>query len=109
VNWPGFARCLLLHFRADYGRSTDDPRWGALVAALQQASPEFRKWWSCHDVARPLDWQKELDHPVVGKLLLDSSTFEVHPTGSLRLVVYTPAVETDTATKLQQLQSLSIS
>jgi len=103
VNWTGFARCLLLHFRADYGRSTGDPRWSQLVAALQQASPEFREWWSCHDVARPLDWQKELDHPVLGKLLLDSSTFGVHPTGSPRLVVYTPALETDTAIKLQSL------
>ena len=110
MNWTGFARCLLLHFRADYGRSTGDPRWAELVAALQRVSPEFREWWSCHDVARPLDWQKELDHPVLGKLLLDSSTFAVHPTGNLRLVVYTPAAGTDTANKLTEAsESLHIS
>lgn len=106
INWAGFARCLLLHFRADYGRSTGDLRWAELIAALQKVSPEFRSWWSCHDVARPLDWQKELDHPVVGKLLLNSSTFGVHPTGNLRLIVYTPVAETDTASKLQRLQRL---
>lgn len=108
VNWNGFARCLMLHFRADYGRSPGAPRWAELVAALQQVSPEFRSGWSSHEVARPLDWQKELNHPMVGKLVLDSSSFGVHPTGNLRLIVYTPA-NTETAEKLQKLQRLSSS
>lgn len=62
-------------------------------------------WWKSHDVARPPEWRKELDHPIVGELSLDSVTFQVHPTANLRLVVYTPGVETETPTKLQKLHN----
>jgi len=57
------------------------------------------------DVARPPEWRKELDHLIVGGLSLDSTTFQVHPTAKLRLVVYTPKEQTNTASKLLQLQT----
>lgn len=104
VDWSGFAHCLLVHFRADYSQSLDDARAIELARLLQQTSPEFQHWWKCHDVARPPEWRKELDHPVVGRLSLDSTTFQVHPTAKLRLVVYTPGEQTNTVDKLLQLQ-----
>jgi transcriptional regulator with XRE-family HTH domain len=104
ADWSGFARCLLVHFRADYSQSLDDPRAIELAELLQRVSPEFQHWWKGHDVARPPEWRKELDHPIVGRLSLDSTTFQVPPAAKLRLVVYTPVGETNTANKLLQLQ-----
>ena len=40
---------------------------------------------------------------LVGRLSFDSTTFQVPPTAKLRLVVYTPGEQTDTADKLLQL------
>jgi hypothetical protein len=99
-----FAHCLLLHFRADFSQSLDDARTVDLGRLLQQVSPKFQHWWHRHDVARPPEWRKELDHPIVGRLSLNSTTFLIPPTAKLRLVVYTPAAQTSTADKLIQLQ-----
>lgn len=74
-----------------------------LAVALQKVSPQFRKWWKSHDVARPHEVQ-ELNHPIVGKLVLDSVTFQVYPAANLRLTAYTPKANIDKV-KLQKLDS----
>jgi transcriptional regulator with XRE-family HTH domain len=102
-DWEKFAQYLLAHFRADYSHNINDPRAVELAGIMKQTSPEFRKWWKCHEATRPPEFQQELEHPTVGNLLLDSVTFQVYPTANLRMVVYTPVLETDTAQKLQQL------
>lgn len=102
VNWSEFAHCLLVHFRADYALNANDRSWDELAIALQKVSPQFRQWWKSHDVARPHEVQ-ELNHPIVGKLILDSVTFQVYPAANLRLTAYTPKANLDTL-KLQKLQ-----
>jgi MmyB-like transcription regulator ligand binding domain len=42
-------------------------------------------------------------HPMVGCLVLDRTTLQVPATPDLKIIVYTPAPETDTARKLQRL------
>lgn len=101
VNWSEFAHCLLVHYRADYAQNASDRQWNELVVTLQQASSQFRQWWKSHDVARPQEAQ-ELNHPVVGKLILDSVSFQVYPAANLRLTVYTPKADIDTL-KLRKL------
>ena len=101
VNWEEFAHCLLVHFRADYAQNASEQSWTELAVALQKVSPQFRKWWKSHDVARPHEVQ-ELNHPIVGKLVLDSVTFQVYPAANLRLTAYTPKANTDKV-KLQKL------
>lgn len=101
VNWKEFAHCLLVHFRADYAQNASTRSWTELAIALQKVSPQFRQWWESHDVARPHQVQ-ELNHPLVGKLVLDSVTFQVYPAANLRLTAYTPKTNTDMS-KLQKL------
>ncbi len=101
VNWEEFAHCLLVHFRADYAQNTNEQSWTELAVALQKISPQFRKWWKSHDVARPHEVQ-ELNHPIVGKLVLDSVTFQVYPAANLRLTAYTPKANIDKV-KLEEL------
>lgn len=103
TDWAGFAHCLLVHFRAEYGQNLDNVRAVELTKSLQQESPEFRRWWESHDVTKPSEWRKDLDHPTLGRVSLDSTTFQMYPTARLRLVVYTPVAQTNTTDKLHQL------
>lgn len=104
VGWEGFAQCTLAQFRLDCDRYLGvELKCADLVEDLRQVSPEFNQWWARHDVLRRTEWCKELAHPVVGRLVLESITFRVHDTPDLRFVVYTPAPESDTAGKLQKL------
>ncbi|QVI20883.1 helix-turn-helix domain-containing protein [Nocardia tengchongensis] len=49
-RWEPAARAILGQFRALVGRTPDDPHLNALVAALAEASPQFRTWWQDYPV-----------------------------------------------------------
>jgi transcriptional regulator with XRE-family HTH domain len=103
AGWDGVAQTVLAQFRADSARYPDDPRFAELIGDLERTSPEFRAWWPRHDVRGSLDLRKEIVHPMVGCLVLDRTTLQVPATPDLKIIVYTPAPETDTARKLQRL------
>ena len=105
VDWKRFALCVIAHFRADLAAYATDSRWLELTAALERCSPQFRKWWSSHEVVSSLDWRKELLHPTAGALFLDSVHFEFPRPSSLKLVTYTAGPDTDTNERLCALVS----
>lgn len=74
-----------------------------LVADLELASPDFREWWPHHDIQATHTEKKELNHPLVGRLVLQPTTFQVADAPDLRMVIYTPLAEANTAKKLAQL------
>ena len=69
---------------------------------LQQKSPEFRTWWSQHNVQAVCDFyqEKELNHPQVGRLFLSSTVLIVPVDPPLHLVTFTPCSQ-ETVTKLE--------
>lgn len=103
VEWESFARCVLAHFRSDSASHVGDPRWAELTGALTTRSKEFRAWWPCHEVTWRLEGCKELLHPAVGKLCLHSLNLELHHPARLRVVTYTPTLDSDTAQRLTAL------
>lgn len=103
ANWEKEAQGMLALFRASTERYVREPWFQALVTDLQQASPEFRAWWPRHDIQAAHTGQKELNHPFVGRLVLQSTTFQVIDVPDLRMVIYTPLPEANTAKKLAQL------
>jgi transcriptional regulator with XRE-family HTH domain len=103
ANWKRFARCVVAHFRADSAPHAADTRWIELIAALDHRSPQFKEWWSSHEVVSSLDWRKGLLHSTAGTLLLDSIAFEFPRPSSLKLITYTPCLETDTKERLHAL------
>lgn len=103
VEWESFARCVLAHFRSDSASHVGDPRWAELTDTLTTQSKEFRSWWPCHEVAWPLEGRKELLHPAVGKLCLRSLHLELHSPVRLRVVTYTPVLDSETAQRLTAL------
>lgn len=103
ANWEKAAQGLLAQFRASTERYVGDPWRSALVAELEQASPLFRAWWPRYDIQVTHTEKKELHHPLVGRLVLQPTTFQVTDAPDLRMVIYTPLAEANTAQKLEQL------
>ena len=101
-DWEKEAKGMLALFRASSDRYVEEPWFKALVAELEQTSPEFRAWWSQHDIQSAYTGHKELNHPLVGWLVLQTSTFQVVDAPDLRMVIFT-AAEAETARKLIQL------
>jgi len=101
-NWEKEARGILALFRASTDRYVREPWFKALVAELQQASPEFREWWPQHTIQSVYTGHKELNHSQVGWLVLQISTFQLVDTPDLRMIIFT-AAEAETARKLIHL------
>ena len=106
-DWPRFARMLLSRFRADYARHVGDPDFEQLIADLHAASPEFRRWWSQHEVKGDTDGRKEIIHPVAGRMLFEHAAFRHLERGEQRLILYTPLPDEDTVGKMQRLLASS--
>jgi len=103
ANWEQAAQSLLAQFRANTERYIGEPWREALVAELEQASPQFRTWWLQHALQATHTEKKELHHPLVGRLVLQPTTFQLTNAPDLRMVIYTPLAEANTAQKLAQL------
>jgi len=103
VDWEGTARGVLALFRADRGRYADDPWFAEVIDDLRRVSPEFGRWWPRHDVRERAAGRKEVEHPTVGRLILEPSALHLAGFPDLTLVVYAPLPEQDTARKLQRL------
>lgn len=103
VNWEEIAYQALAQFRADSGRYVGDPWFEELIDDLQHASPQFHDWWPRHEVLGRLSGQKELAHPVAGRLILDHSSFQVAGNPDQKLIIYTPLLDVDMTAKLHRL------
>lgn len=107
-KWEQAAQKVLAEFRADSARYTDEEWFKRLIADLQRVSPEFRAWWPRHDVHGRSDTRKDIEHPLVGRLMFEQTTLQVPTLPELKIMIYTPLPETDTLEKLQQLMGQSV-
>jgi transcriptional regulator with XRE-family HTH domain len=93
VDWEAEAQRLLAQFRAEAGPLLGDDSYKSLVDRLLDASPEFRTWWSRHDVAQFSSRRREFSHPLVGRFVLDHHKLVLADHPELRIIVYTPTDE----------------
>jgi len=108
TRWESTARRALSLFRASAGHNgAGEPWFIERRDRLMEASPEFRTWWQLHEVSEGYSGRKELIHPLVGSLILQSTTLLVATDSNLKLFVYTALPEADSAQKLARLASLS--
>ena len=103
VDWDRLAPVALAMFRADSARYAGDPDFERLIAGLKRQSPQFRDWWSKHEVVRPLAGHKRIRHPTGGLMLFEYTSFAITDRADMKLVVYTPLEEDRTAAKLAAL------
>jgi transcriptional regulator with XRE-family HTH domain len=91
--------------RATAGERGMDAAVRGLVAALVEASAEFRAIWARQEVAVHRSTLKVLTHPQVGRLDLQCDVVLSPPSGQ-RLVLFRPQPGTGTAERLDMLRVL---
>jgi transcriptional regulator with XRE-family HTH domain len=104
VGWERTVPELVAQFRAAAGRNPGDPRYAELVRELSAVSDGFRAWWDAYPVAEFDNGLREVDHPVAGRLHLDSAHLRLVADPTLTLVLHTP-VGPDDATRLRQMMA----
>jgi transcriptional regulator with XRE-family HTH domain len=74
-DWDRFdGPAIVGYLRLDAGRHPGDPATAALVDELSMHSPDFRRWWTAHDVQGESSGHKRINHPVAGELHLAFDT-----------------------------------
>ncbi len=96
ADWRGVARAELARLRAASARHPGDPRFGALITALQEGSAEARRWWPEHDVVPLSSGSKRIRHPALGVIDFQHAVLQVADDPEQKLVVFTASPE-DTA------------
>jgi transcriptional regulator with XRE-family HTH domain len=77
VDWEAHARLVLAQFRVNYSRFVGDPWFAELINNLEAVSLEFRLWWTEHEILGRADGRKEIDHPLVGRIVLNYVVFKL--------------------------------
>ncbi|WP_055546560.1 helix-turn-helix domain-containing protein [Streptomyces sp. NBRC 110028] len=104
-DWENATTGLVAGFRESVGTATDDPRFIELVGELSLASTRFRRLWARHDVHVCEGVPMRIDHPQVGRLLLNRERLGIGGADGQTLVVHHPDPGTDSAGKLALLAS----
>jgi transcriptional regulator with XRE-family HTH domain len=94
VRWESAAQAVLSQFRAAVGRHPDDPRLAELVAALTEASPQFRDWWAEYPVRYFRPATIGIEHPGAGLIALQMFQLRLVDQPDLIAVIQVPANET---------------
>ncbi len=89
-DWQDRALRILAEFRADYGRSLNDPRARALVDQLRRESPLFAEAWDAQAVAGREGGLRRFNHPQDGDLAFHQHTFTPTDRPDYKLVVLAP-------------------
>ena len=97
VHWESAARTVLSQFRAAAGRHPDDARFAELVAALTEASPQFRDWWAGYPVRYFRPATIGIRHPEAGLIALEMFQLRLVDQPSLIMVIQVPAGKTSLA------------
>ncbi|WP_454048697.1 helix-turn-helix domain-containing protein [Cellulomonas sp. Marseille-Q8402] len=103
-DWDTAVVDTVAAFRHTLGDDISAPRAVELVGELSLASARFRSVWARQDVRRLEGNTADVHHPVVGALHLHR---EKLPVGGVILVLYYPAVGSESAEKLRVLASLA--
>ncbi|MEU7058572.1 helix-turn-helix transcriptional regulator [Streptomyces sp. NPDC046197] len=104
-SWERNARTVVAQFRAACSARPDDEGFQAVLAELQDAGEEFTALWEERDIEDAGQIRKELDHPLVGLLCVESTAMKVPARPDLTIVLHTPLDEANTAAKLEWLAS----
>ena len=96
VRWEPAARAVLSQFRAAAGRQPEDSRFAELVAALTEASPQFREWWAEYPVRYFRPATIGINHPQAGLITLQMFQLRLVEQPDLIMVIQVPDRPADT-------------
>ncbi len=105
VHWEQAARRSIALLRARSDRYADEIWFEELITDLYQASPEFRTWWSEHNILFTCHDQNEMNHPLIGSLAFQGTTLVMPEHPDLQIMVHIPLSKFDTTTKLKTVMT----
>ncbi|WP_257033732.1 helix-turn-helix transcriptional regulator [Streptomyces sp. Ag109_G2-15] len=103
TNWPAAGRDTVSSLRLYAGSHPHDPLLTELISELSDRDPDFRAWWSDHDVTGHTHGSKDYHHPLVGDLTLEFESLPVPDTPDQSLILMTAEPGSASAQALQQL------
>ncbi|MFD4631918.1 helix-turn-helix transcriptional regulator [Streptomyces sp. NPDC058284] len=106
-SWERNAPQVVAMYRAACSEHPQDDGFAAVIAGAKSVSAEFTELWERRDILPGGQLAKEIEHPVVGALNLESTQLKVPARPDLTIVLHTPLpdAEVDTAGKLAWLAS----
>jgi transcriptional regulator with XRE-family HTH domain len=105
VDWERAADDTVGLLRAQAGRNPYDRALSDLVGELSTRSEEFRVRWAAHNVRLHRTGNKQINHPVVGRLELMYDSLPLPADGGLTMLVYTAEPGSPTQDALNLLAS----
>jgi transcriptional regulator with XRE-family HTH domain len=103
VDWRSRGQDTVARFRADYGRHAGDAHFVQLVERLKSVSPEFAEWWPRHDILPMTEGRNAYDHPQVGRMIVEHTTFSVSDNPELRLIVFLATAASNSIAKMKEI------
>jgi transcriptional regulator with XRE-family HTH domain len=88
-EWEREAALMVASFQTEAASHLDEPEFQDLISELRERCPEFAAMWARHDVRGRLEGVKLLDHPALGPLDLEYTTYRVNDQPGLKLTLYT--------------------
>lgn len=107
VDWEHIARAAVSALRLAVGFSPPRPEVTALVARMEQESPDFARLWQDHRVTGLIATTKQINHPAVGRLELTYQTFDSRDAPGQQLTIATAAAGSPSADSLALLGTLA--
>ena len=86
--YEAMARRILAKFRVDYSQTPGDPAFEELIEELNEGCPIFRRLWGRAEVVGRTE--AVANHPVLGGLTFEHSSFVPEGSPSLRLLIFVP-------------------
>ena len=96
-HWESVARSIVATFRTETARNGASAHSKALVDELSLLYPEFKELWLNFEVSSFGEGVKSIQHPTVGAITFEYSTFAVDERPHLSMVVFNPATPEDKA------------
>jgi transcriptional regulator with XRE-family HTH domain len=103
VDWEGHARRVVGQFRSEAAAHPSDTRFLKVANDLAAVSPEFKHWWTTHEVVRAASGEQSFDHPEAGRLSTYLMQLRMSDRPSLKVVVHLPSTAAD-AHKLETIR-----
>ncbi|MEX0170675.1 helix-turn-helix transcriptional regulator [Streptomyces sp. LMG1-1-1.1] len=104
-HWEELAPKVVAQFRSACSECDDDGGFRAVIDELKERSEEFVELWERRDILPGGQNRKEMEHPIVGTLVVEATQLRVPARPDLVIVLHTPLPEADTAEKLEWLVS----
>ncbi|MEU7116938.1 helix-turn-helix transcriptional regulator [Streptomyces zaomyceticus] len=105
AHWEELAPRVVAQFRSACSECPDDEGFRAVIEEAKALSPEFVELWERRDILPGGQNRKEMEHPLVGTLVVEATQLRVPARPDLVIVLHTPLPEAGTAEKLEWLVS----